>query len=55
MTPVVAQRVVLRVEAAAGLLGGMLDGMRKRDPDPVHRNFVTRCLQKKGYEVIGWQ
>jgi hypothetical protein len=41
--------------AAAGLLGGLFDGMRQREPDPVIKNFVTRCLSEKGYEVIGWR
>lgn len=41
--------------AAAGLLGGLFDGMRTSEPDPVIKNFVTRCLSEKGYEVIGWR
>lgn len=41
--------------AAAGVASGLLEGLfGRREPDPVFKNFVTRCLQEKGYEVIGW-
>lgn len=29
--------------------------LRSREPDPVYRSFVERCLSKKGYEPIGWR
>jgi hypothetical protein len=38
--------------AAAGLVGGIL---RASQPDPLYINFVNRCLNEKGYEIIGWQ
>lgn len=38
----------------AGLIHG-LDLFGSREPDPVYRNFVERCLSGKGYEVIGWK
>jgi hypothetical protein len=42
--------------AAAGLTRGMLQGFfEPRGPDPALRNFVTRCLIDKGYDVIGWK
>ena len=42
--------------AAGGGAGGCLSGLfRSRDPDPLVRNFVNKCLQKKGYEPIGWR
>jgi hypothetical protein len=42
--------------AAAGLTRGMLQGFfEPRGPDPALRNFVTRCLSEKGYDVIGWK
>ena len=42
--------------AAGGGTGGCLSGLfRSRDPDPLVRRFVEKCLQKKGYEPIGWR
>ena len=42
--------------AAGGGAGGCLGGLfHARDPDPLVRNFVEKCLQKKGYEPIGWR
>jgi hypothetical protein len=38
--------------AAAGLTRGMFDA---KDPDPVFRGFVEKCLRDKGYEPIGWK
>ena len=38
--------------AAAGLVGGIL---RASQPDPLYINFVNRCLNEKGYEIVGWQ
>jgi hypothetical protein len=26
-----------------------------RDPGPIERRFVERCLAERGYEVIGWR
>jgi outer membrane lipoprotein SlyB len=37
---------------SSGLLGGLFSG---REPDPVQRQFVDRCLRDKGYEPIGWK
>jgi len=41
--------------AVAGLLRGVLLSSRPSQPNPAYANFVTRCLQEKGYEVSGWQ
>ncbi len=42
--------------AAGGGTGGLIRGLfRSRDPDPMQQQFVNKCLQEKGYEVIGWQ
>ncbi len=38
--------------AAAGLVGGIFQAFQ---PDPLYINFVNRCLNEKGYEIIGWQ
>lgn len=44
------------VGAAAGAAGGtMREIFRTREPDPVFKNFVDRCLKEKGYEPIGWR
>jgi hypothetical protein len=46
--------------AAAGSAGGAAIGLtrglfRSREPDPVFRRFVEKCLREKGYEPIGWK
>jgi outer membrane lipoprotein SlyB len=42
--------------AAGGLARGTIRGLsRSRDPDPVLKNYVNRCLREKGYDVIGWK
>ena len=46
--------------AAAGAAGGATLGLfrglyRSREPDPVFRNFVDKCLTERGYEPIGWR
>ena len=50
--------------AAVGAAGGGAAGatravvhemFRKRDPSPVYKSFVNRCLREKGYDPIGWQ
>jgi outer membrane lipoprotein SlyB len=38
--------------AAAGLVHGII---RASEPSPIFKNFMNRCLQEKGYEVIGWE
>ncbi len=44
------------VGAATGATAGFLRGLFKaREPSPVYKNFVNRCLAEKGYEPIGWQ
>ena len=40
------------IAQAAGLVGGIL---RASQPDPLYINFVNRCLNEKGYEIVGWQ
>jgi hypothetical protein len=46
--------------AAAGAAGGAAAGVthgiiQSFEVDPIHRNFVERCLGDKGYDVIGWK
>ena len=36
----------------AGLLRGIFGS---RDPDPLVRSFVERCLRDRGYETMGWR
>ena len=42
--------------AAAGVTAAATRGLFKaKEPSPVYKNFVNRCLQEKGYSTIGWQ
>jgi hypothetical protein len=42
--------------AAAGAAGGLVRGIfRSREPSPVYKAFVERCLKDRGYDVIGWE
>ncbi len=42
--------------AAAGVVGATTRGLFKsKEPSPVYKSFVNRCLQEKGYSTIGWQ
>lgn len=48
------------IGAASGAVWGLLTGLLQTAGGPsqaneAYRNFVTRCLQDKGYEVTGWQ
>ena len=44
------------IGGAAGATRAVVNEMfRKRDPNPVYKNFVDRCLREKGYDPIGWQ
>ncbi len=42
--------------AAAGAAAAATYGvLRSNEPSPVYKGFVQRCLQERGYDVIGWQ
>jgi outer membrane lipoprotein SlyB len=46
--------------AAAGAAGGAAGSLAHslwnwRDPDPVVKRYVERCLSERGYDVIGWR
>ncbi len=42
--------------AAAGAAGGLVRGILRADkPSSTYKKFVARCLQERGYEVIGWR
>jgi len=44
------------VGAASGAAGGLVRGaLKARDPDPVFKRFVERCLRERGYDVVGWR
>jgi outer membrane lipoprotein SlyB len=44
------------VGAAAGAATGLVHGIvQASDPSPIFKNFMTKCLQERGYEVIGWE
>jgi hypothetical protein len=38
--------------AAAGLVGA---AFHTRQPNPVYKNFVDRCLHDRGYDILGWK
>lgn len=41
--------------AAVGAVVGIVQGLQAmNDHHPSYERFVGRCLQQKGYEVIGW-
>lgn len=42
--------------AAAGGIAGLVRGLfRSREPEPVFRNYVEKCLQDREYTTIGWR
>jgi hypothetical protein len=42
--------------AAGGAAGAFMRSMlRWRDPDPVEKGYVNRCLRQRGYDVLGWR
>jgi hypothetical protein len=41
--------------AAIGATAGAVHGAFRNDANPTYRNFAQRCLQDRGYDVIGWQ
>lgn len=41
--------------AAGGAAGGAVSGAVQDDTDSLYRKFVERCLQEKGYEIMGWK
>ncbi len=42
--------------AAAGATAGLIRGLfQTREPDPVYRGFVERCLRDRGYDTTGWR
>ncbi|MCK6553490.1 cell envelope biogenesis protein OmpA [Candidatus Binatia bacterium] len=44
------------IGAATGVAGGLLYGLfEANEPPPTWSAFVERCLEKKGYDPIGWQ
>jgi hypothetical protein len=44
------------IGAASGATYGVFRAIfRRRDPDPVRKRFVERCLTEGGYEVAGWR
>jgi Glycine-zipper domain len=48
------------IGAASGAVWGLLTGLfyatvGPSQPNQAYTNFVTKCLQEKGYELTGWQ
>ncbi|MGX2038713.1 YMGG-like glycine zipper-containing protein [Methylocaldum sp. MU1018] len=43
------------IGAASGAAAGLIRSMFGRsEPDPAYQTFVNRCLQERGYDVVGW-
>jgi hypothetical protein len=40
--------------AVGGILGVLKSLSETNDHSPSYERFVERCLQKQGYEVVGW-
>lgn len=40
------------IGAAGATTKGVIDA---KDPSSMHRNFVTRCMRERGYDVMGWK
>lgn len=44
------------VGSASGATAGFLRGLfRKSPPSEAYKQFVSRCLQERGYEPVGWE
>jgi hypothetical protein len=42
--------------AGAGAAGAAIyEGTKSGAPDSMHKQFVNKCLAKKGYEILGWK
>lgn len=50
----VAERAV-QGAAVGGAAGSTHGAIHSDEPGALHKNFVSRCLRDRGYEVIGWQ
>jgi hypothetical protein len=44
------------IGAAVGAAGGILASLvAAGKPNPTYQNFVDHCLERQGYEVVGWE
>jgi len=44
------------IGAATGATAGVVHGTAKSvEPSPIYKGFVDRCLEERGYQVLGWQ
>ncbi len=44
------------IGAAAGGVASFMRGLfSAKDPEPVAKRFVERCLSERGYETLGWK
>ncbi len=44
------------VGAASGATAGLISGLFSvNEPNPTYQNFINRCLQERGYDVLGWE
>ncbi len=59
LTGVIVNGSVGRATAAGAAVGAIVNIVRDianagRNTDPTYRTFVSHCLEKKGYQVVGW-
>lgn len=44
------------IGAASGAAAGLISSMfTVTETNPTYQNFINRCLQERGYEVMGWE
>lgn len=41
--------------ASSGISTLLNESFNTAEPTPVHKEFVTKCLSERGYQVMGWQ
>ncbi len=55
---VITKGKVGRTTAAGAAIGGVLGVVKglsdRNQPNPSYQQFVNHCLERKGYEVMGW-
>jgi len=44
------------IGAASGATIGLISSLFSvEEPNPTYQNFINRCLQERGYDVLGWE
>ncbi len=46
----------VKIGAATGATAALIrSALREPAPNPTYRRFVQRCLQDRGYDIVGWE